>query len=194
METARQALSFVSPMERAVWVRMGMALKAEFGDAAKDIWLEWSQAYDGYDAGAANASWRSFKAGKVGIGSLFAEAQAEGFKFGADGVEVSPEKLAADRQARAERLARDEAAKLARAQAAAVRAPAQWRMAAREGESLYLVRKLVTPEACRYLPDGGLFIPLMRYDFNPPKMVGKQAIAADGSKKYSGGMDKFAAS
>lgn len=194
METARQALSFVSPMERAVWVRMGMALKAEFGDAAKDIWLEWSQAYDGYDAGAANASWRSFKAGKVGIGSLFAEAQAEGFKFGADGVEVSPEKLAAERQARAERLARDEAAKLARAQAAAVRAPAQWRMAAREGESPYLVRKLVTPEACRYLPDGGLFIPLMRYDFNPPKMVGKQAIAADGSKKYSGGMDKFAAS
>lgn len=194
METARQALSFVSPVERAVWVRMGMALKAEFGDAAKDIWLEWSQAYDGYDAGAANASWRSFKAGKVGIGSLFAEAQAEGFTFGADGVEVSPEKLAADRQARAERLARDEAAKLARAQAAAVRAPAQWRMAAREGESPYLVRKLVTPEACRYLPDGGLFIPLMRYDFNPPKMVGKQAIAADGSKKYSGGMDKFAAS
>ena len=194
METARQALSFVSPMERAVWVRMGMALKAEFGDAAKDIWLEWSQAYDGYDAGAANASWRSFKAGKVGIGSLFAEAQAEGFKFGADGVEVSPEKLAADRQARAERLAKEEADRLARHAAAAVRAPAQWRMAAREGQSPYLVRKQVTPEACRYLVDGGLIIPLMRYDFNPPKMVGKQAIFADGEKKNSGGMDKFAAS
>lgn len=194
METARQALSFVSPMERAVWVRMGMALKAEFGDAAKDMWLEWSQAYDDYDAGAANASWRSFKAGKVGIGSLFAEAQAEGFKFGADGVEVPPEKLAADRKARAVRLAKEEADRLARAQAAAVRAPTQWRMAARQGESAYLERKQVTPEACRYLADGGLFIPLMRYDFNPPKMVGKQAIAADGSKKYSGGMDKFAAS
>ncbi|MGK5080483.1 DUF5906 domain-containing protein [Janthinobacterium sp. HLX7-2] len=194
LETARQALHFVSPMVRDVWVRMGMALKAEFGDTAKDMWLEWSQAYDGYDAGAANASWRSFKAGKVGIGSLFAEAQAEGFKFGADGVEVSPEKLAADRKARAERQAKEEADRLARAQAAAVRAPAQWRMAAREGESPYLVRKQVTPEACRYLADGGLFIPLMRYDFNPPKMVGKQAIAADGSKKNSGGMDKFAAS
>lgn len=194
METARQALSFVSPMERAVWVRMGMALKAEFGDAAKDIWLEWSQAYDGYDAGAANASWRSFRAGKVGIGSLFAEAQAEGFKFGADGIEVSPEKLAADRKARAERLAREEADRLTRHAAAAVRAPAQWRMAAREGKSPYLVRKQVTPEACRYLVDGGLIIPLMRYDFNPPKMVGKQAIFADGEKKNSGGMDKFAAS
>ena len=194
LETARQALYFVSPMVRDVWVRMGMALKAEFGDAAKDMWLEWSQSYDGYDAGAANASWRSFKAGKVGIGSLFAEAQAEGFKFGADGIEVSPEKLAADRKARAERLAKEEADRLARHAAAAVRAPAQWRMAAREGESPYLVRKQVTPEACRYLPDGGLIIPLMRYDFNPPKMVGKQAINADGSKKNSGGMDKFAAS
>ena len=194
LETARQALYFVSPMVRDVWVRMGMALKAEFGDAAKDMWLEWSQSYDGYDAGAANASWRSFKAGKVGIGSLFAEAQAEGFKFGADGVEVSPEKLAADRKARAERLAKEEADRLARHAAAAVRAPAQWRMAAREGESPYLVRKQVTPESCRYIADGGLIIPLMRYDFNPPKMVGKQAIFADGEKKNSGGMDKFAAS
>lgn len=194
MQTAREALAFVSPMERAVWIRMGMALKAEFGDAAKDIWFDWSQAYDGFDAGAANASWRSFKAGKVGIGSLFAEAQAEGFKFGADGVEVPPEKLAADRKARDERLAKEEAARLERAAAAAVRAPAQWRMAARAGESPYLARKQVTPEACRYLADGGLIIPLMRYDFNPPKMVGKQAIAADGKKKFSGGMDKFAAS
>lgn len=194
LETARQALSFVSPMERDTWIRMGMALKAEFGDAARDAWLEWSQAYDGYDAGAAMSSWRSFKAGRIGIGSLFAEAQAEGFKFGADGIEVSPEKLAADRAARAERLAKDEAARLTRARAAAVRSPTQWRMAAREGESPYLVRKQVTPEACRYLADGAIIIPLMRYDFNPPKMVGKQAIVADGSKKFSGGMDKFAAS
>ena len=194
LETARQALYFVSPIVRDVWVRMGMALKAEFGGAAKDMWLEWSQSYDGYDAGAANASWRSFKAGKVGIGSLFAEAQAEGFKFGADGVEVPPEKLAADRKARDERLAKEAAERLARADAAAVRAPSQWRMAAREGESPYLVRKQVTPEACRYLADGAIIIPLMRYDFNPPKMVGKQAIFADGEKKNSGGMDKFAAS
>lgn len=193
LETARQALYFVSPIVRDVWVRMGMALKAEFGDTAKDMWLEWSQSYDGYDAGAANASWRSFKAGKVGIGSLFAEAQAEGFKFGVDGVEVPPEKLAADRKARDERLAKEAAERLARADAAAVRASSQWRMAAREGESPYLVRKQVTPEACRYLADGAIIIPLMRYDFNPPKMAGKQAIFADGKKKFSGGMDKFAA-
>ncbi len=194
LETARVALSFVSPADREVWVRMGMALKAEFGEEARDTWLTWSADYDGFDAGAAASSWRSFKSGgKVGIGSLFAAAQAEGFKFDQAGVEVSPEKLAADRLARAARQAADEAKRLARANAAAVRAQFQWRTAAKTGESPYLVRKLVQAESCRYLADGGLIVPFMRYDFEPAKMVGKQAISAAGEKKNSTGMDKHAA-
>ncbi|WP_317201463.1 DUF5906 domain-containing protein [Janthinobacterium sp.] len=194
LSTAGVALSFVSPCDRDVWVRMGMALKAEFGEDARDVWLTWSAEYDGFDAGAAASSWRSFKnGGKIGIGSLFAAAQAEGFKFDQAGVEVSPEKLAADRLARTERDAKAEADRLARAAAAGVRAQAQWRMAAKTGESPYLAGKLVEAEACRYTGAGGIIVPFMRYDFEPARMVGKQAIDAAGVKKNSGGMDKLAA-
>jgi predicted P-loop ATPase len=190
LQTALTALSFISPCDRKVWVTMGMAIKSEFGEDARDGWIKWSEGGDDYDAGAAASSWRSFKGNKVGIGSLFAAALAEGFRFEAPDVPVSPEKLAADRAARDGRIAREEANR-ARAHAAArVRAAAQWRMAAPVGQSPYLVRKQVQAESCRYLPDGGLILPMMRYDEERPAMVGKQSIAADGTKKFSSGMNK----
>lgn len=194
LETARTALSYIKPDDRDTWIRMGMALKAEFGDEAKDAWLSWSALADSFDRSAAIASWKSFKnGGRVGIGSLLKEAKAEGFVLEQSDVPVSPEKLAAEQKAREERAAKAEADRLARAQAAAKRAQSQWRMAAQTGDSAYLVRKQVRPESCRFLPEGGIIIPMMRYDMKPPAMVGKQEIADDGSKKYSGGMDKHGA-
>lgn len=194
LDTASRALSFISPHDRETWYRMGMALKAEFGDAAKDIWLDWSAKSDAYEPGPAAASWRSFKnGGKVGIGSLLKAAIEKGFVLDQADIVVSPEKLAADKKAREERAAKAEKDRLVRAAAAAKRAQSQWRMAADEGVSPYLERKQVTPESCRFLPDGAIIVPMMRYDIEPSAMVGKQAIAADGTKKYSGGMDKHGA-
>ncbi|WP_238531329.1 DUF5906 domain-containing protein [Collimonas fungivorans] len=173
---------------------MGMALKAEYGDDARDAWLKWSSASDGYNNGAALSSWKSFKnGGKIGIGSLFSEAQAAGFSFGQDDLNVPPEILAAQKKARDERAAKAESDRLARAAAASNRAKSQWRMAAVDGVSPYLERKQVVGESCRYLADGAIVVPMMRYDAEPPTMVGKQQINADGSKKYSGGMDKTGA-
>lgn len=40
---AERALSFIEPREREVWLRMGAALKSEFGEEAKETWLRWSQ-------------------------------------------------------------------------------------------------------------------------------------------------------
>lgn len=196
LETASAALSFITnpgSEDRDLWIRMGMALKAEFGDAGRDVWLTWSMGAKEFDAKAADASWKSFKGSKVKIGSLLAEAKRQDFKLDKPDVIVSPEKLAADRKERQAREAKDEAKRLERANAAAARAQSQWRMAAITGTSPYLVRKKVEAEACRYLPAGGLIVPMMRYDFERPAMVGKQSISADGEKKYSGGMDRFGA-
>lgn len=194
LDTASRALYFISPGDRDTWIRMGMALKAEFGDAARDTWMDWSAGADAFDRGAAMSSWKSFKSsGKVGIGSLLKEAKREGFVLDQADSVVSPEKLAADRKARQERDAKAEQDRQARAAAAAKRAQSQWRMAASDGTSPYLERKQVKAEACRFLPDGGIIIPMMRYDTEPPTMVGKQQINADGTKKYSGGMDKHSA-
>lgn len=194
LDVAERALAFVKPDDRDVWIRMGMALKAEFGDSARDIWLDWSAASDSYDPGAAKASWKSFKhGGKIGIGSLFAAAKDGGFVFDREDIQVSPEQLAAQQREREERAAKAEADRKQRAEAAAKRAQSQWRMAAVDGESPYLERKQVAGEACRYLKDGAIIVPMYRYDTDPPTMVGKQQIDADGSKKYSGGMDKSGA-
>ena len=194
LQMAAVALSFISPDDRAVWIRMGMGLRHEFGDEAQATWEEWASVSDSFNVASSKASWRSFKdGGKVGIGSLFAEAQARGYVMEKSDVRASPEQLAADRKARAEKAKKAEAERLARAAAAAKRAKSQWRMASETGESPYLKRKLVAGESCRYMPDGSILIPMVRYDLEPPALVGKQLITADGTKKFSGGMDRSGA-
>lgn len=194
LDTARRALHFISPSDRDTWVRMGMALKDEFGDEAYDVWIDWSQGAESFDAKAAKSVWRSFKiAGKLGIGSLFAEAKAKGFEFDKTEAEPTPEQIAArlaDKEARRLKQIAEEKRRVAAAQSAAKRAASQWRMAALVGESPYLYRKRVGAENCRFLAHGAIIIPMIRYDKGDDAFVGKQQINADGSKKYSSGMDK----
>lgn len=40
----------------------------------------------------------------------------------------------------------------------------QWHMGARAGKCAYLERKLVQPEACRFMRDGSILVPMLRYD------------------------------
>ena len=81
MDKAIGALTFVPPHDRDTWVRMGMAMKAEFLEDGFDPWDAWSQGADSYNAGSAKSVWRSIgAAGKIGIGSLFHEAAANGWR------------------------------------------------------------------------------------------------------------------
>ena len=81
IQKAITALSFVPPHDRETWVRMGMAMKAEFLEDGFDPWDTWSQGAESYNALAAKSVWRSIgAAGKVGIGTLFHEAAANGWR------------------------------------------------------------------------------------------------------------------
>lgn len=196
LEVALAALSWISPNgTRSHWISMGIALKSEFGDDAKDGFIKWSETGDSYDVKGTLSAWKSFKPSTSGLGVLFKEALHEGFKFEKSTSTVSPEKIASDRAARAARHAQTEANRIKAAKAAGVRAAAQWRMAALDGESPYLVRKQVLPEACRFplLPVGSILIPLMDYAPDVAVMRGKQQIFGDGEKKNSSGLDKHAA-
>lgn len=75
--------------------------------------------------------------------------------------EAERERFRAERAA-AEAKAREE--REHEAQLAAMSAAQLWRTASREGQSAYLQRKGVEPEACRYLRDGSIVVPLLRYD------------------------------
>jgi len=79
--SAESALGFISPCDREVWVRMGMAIHGEFGQAGFEVWDNWSSMdEDGYRSADARAVWRSFKPGAISIRSLFAVALANGWK------------------------------------------------------------------------------------------------------------------
>lgn len=98
-----------------------------------------------------------------------------------------------------ERMQAERAAAKARAEArrreevalAAIGAAELLARARRDGTSPYLERKGVEPEACRYLPDGTLVLPLMRYDLPiDVRLRGVQRILPDGRKLYTKGFDK----
>ncbi|MES2685527.1 MAG: toprim domain-containing protein [Pseudomonadota bacterium] len=75
--------------------------------------------------------------------------------------EAEREKLKS--QLAAKRAAAD-AIRRAEEEEAALSAGDLWRRASKEGESPYLVKKGVVGECCRFLPDGSLIVPLIRYD------------------------------
>ncbi|MFC0132069.1 hypothetical protein CR105_24500 [Massilia eurypsychrophila] len=81
LDRATSALSFVPPHDRDLWIRMGMAIKSEFAEDGFDAWDVWSQGAESYDARSAKSVWRSISAaGKVGLGTLFHEAAANGWR------------------------------------------------------------------------------------------------------------------
>jgi putative DNA primase/helicase len=87
--------------------------------------------------------------------------------------------------------AKAEATRAADAELAALGAADLWRRASKVGESAYLVRKGVVGEACRYLANGELLIPLLRYDLvRDQALRGVQRIKPDGGKLYTKGFIK----
>lgn len=107
-------LAFIPSDSRDAWVRVGMGLRAEFGDAAFDAWDAWSADAACYNAREARTVWASFRRDGVGFGSVVALARQGGWQ---------PEKrelTAAEKRAReADRRAR------AAAREAAVEADAE---------------------------------------------------------------------
>jgi putative DNA primase/helicase len=61
LDRVRDALAYIPAHDRETWVRMGMAIKNEFGDAGFDVWDEWSQSADNYSPAAARSVWKGLK-------------------------------------------------------------------------------------------------------------------------------------
>lgn len=97
------------------------------------------------------------------------------------------------------RMAAERAAARAKAQAerqadaalAALNAIDLLDRASRTGHSPYLERKQVQPESCRFLPDGTVVLPLMRYDLpREQRLQAVQRILPNGQKFFTKGFDK----
>jgi Primase C terminal 2 (PriCT-2)/RepB DNA-primase from phage plasmid len=81
----RDALFSIDATERHVWLTMGMAIEAHYGDAGRSLWDEWSlTAMDKYNERDQDRTWRSFKGSGVTIATLFHYAKHGGWEDGTE--------------------------------------------------------------------------------------------------------------
>ncbi|MCK5896693.1 MAG: PriCT-2 domain-containing protein [Cocleimonas sp.] len=80
IEKAVAALNFIpNDISRSDWVKIGTALKTEFGDSAKDYFLDWSDNGKSTDRSNAKSTWSSIQAGRVSIKTLYWYARQHGY-------------------------------------------------------------------------------------------------------------------
>lgn len=121
MNRAESALQFISPIERNTWVQVGMALQSHFGDAARDLWMDWSRQADSFRELDARAVWKSFHGTGVTIASLFHEAKQNGWRD--EGFQQPTEQqIEAQRKATAERQSKEGQERIRSAREAAQKA------------------------------------------------------------------------
>lgn len=73
-------LDYISADVRDTWISVGMGLRDEFGEAARETYDSWSQTGEGYKAAAVSSVWKSFRGGALGIATVIQMAQENGWK------------------------------------------------------------------------------------------------------------------
>ncbi|MBR5675926.1 MAG: PriCT-2 domain-containing protein, partial [Neisseriaceae bacterium] len=186
------ALTYIDSTNRETWVRVGTALKTEFGEQGFEMFDTWSKTAKNYNAGAVKSAWKSFQIGKSNIGYVFNRAKENGFVR----QNVKPMSAAeiAERERRNAELAkkaekeRQEKAFEAARMANYIWAKSTTAIPLNHG---YLQKKGISDPAVlksiRYNPRfKTLVIPLK----NKGHIVGLQFINADGSKNFNADIEK----
>lgn len=183
---AESALQFVSPVEREVWVQMGMAVKSEYGDAARDVWMDWSRQADSFRESDARAVWKSFRGTGVTIATLYHEAKIHGWQDKGGFQAPTQEQFEALRKANEERTTREGRERIRSARKAAEKA--KWIIDQCQHERHAYLSSKGFPEmeglVWRPEPENNLLI-IPMYAFG--KLVGCQMIDKTGDKKYLSG-------
>lgn len=127
----------------------------------------------------------------VVVGSFGNWRGQESHKVDVDWKGISAEERAELEQRRQAQADADAAARRVAAAQAAMNAHELWASAQRIGSSAYLTRKGVDAEGCRFLADGSIVVPLVRYD-EPRETALKalQRIWPDGQKRFTKGFEK----
>ncbi len=173
IERVREALQFIDPTDRATWLKMAMAVKAELNDDGADLWTCWSQQAESFNATDARDVWRSIRPGGAVTGAtLFYEAKANGWRDDGMHQKPTPEEIAERRSIAAQRAAKEEA-EIARERADTARKATAILKAATEAKAdhPYLSRKRVSPVATLREIDACEVAAILGY---PPKSGGDQ--------------------
>jgi primase-like protein/DNA primase RepB-like protein len=80
-ERIRDALRHIPAHDRDVWVRIGMGLMDELGEAGYGLWLQWSQSCpEKFDAKDCRHKWESFRGKGITIATVFGMARERGWR------------------------------------------------------------------------------------------------------------------
>lgn len=185
MKRAESALQFISPIERTTWVQMGMALQSAYGNAAREIWMDWSRGADSFKESDARAVWRSFRGTGVSVATLFHEAKQNGWND-AGYQQPNRDQTEARQRASAKRTSSDGLARSRAAQVAARKA--KWILDQCQYEQHAYLQTKGYPklEGLVWRPDAEnnlLCIPM----FLGGNLCGVQTIDKHGGKKYLSG-------
>ena len=181
----RAALTYLSSEDRQTWIKAGAALKSEYGDNGFAIWDEWSQTAPNYNPRDAKVAWKSFKEGRINIGTLFYEAKRNGFIPTQKPQPLSKEEWQQKReQMQARRLASEQELAIKQQNAKKV-ANERWEQA-KEAQinHPYLVKKGINSLAItKYLrqEQDNLLIPAKQFG----SLQGLQTISPDGEKRFN---------
>ena len=174
------ALYAIPAHDRDVWVRMAMAVKSALGEDGFAVWDKWSQQANSYASRDARSVWRSVRPnGGITVGSLYAEAKANGW----EGEPVNPRPTPAERRRRVAQAARERQETERRHKEAGKRAEQMIEAATLE-QHPYLAAKGF-PARQGLVLDGALLVPMR--DFRSGRLLTLQLIQSDGSKKFLAG-------
>jgi len=149
-------LRFIPADSREVWLKVGMGVKNEFGEAGFDAWDDWSQSGTGYSPRDAVTVWRSFRKAGTGMGTVIKLAKDAGWlpekrELSREDKRRLDEQLEARRKAREAEVAADKARTERMNEAVAEACALIWAEHCRtEGASEYLRRKQVAGHGVRY--------------------------------------------
>jgi hypothetical protein len=76
------ALGFIDANDRSTWIKVGMAIKNELGDAGQSLWTDWSKSSSKFDEDDADVTWNSLAPqaqGGVTLGTIFHLARQKGY-------------------------------------------------------------------------------------------------------------------
>lgn len=184
IETER-AIEFIDATDRKTWIKVGAAIKSEFGDEGFVLWDKWSQKADNYEASAIRDSWKSFKTGKISIGSLIYLAKQRGYSL-PKSQQTTQQKTQAKQVTRDSKQSEDENKKRALAQK---KSQDIWQKSHAVSKHAYLTNKKINhPEVVRSLKQASftnanlLLVPVRDMKGTIHSL---QYINEDGSKRFT---------
>jgi len=80
-DRVRDALQYISSDGYDEWVKVGMALRSEFGEKGRQLWDAWASQSQKYDVVFQERKWRSFNGVGVNLGTIFALRQGGRVRF-----------------------------------------------------------------------------------------------------------------